>query len=179
VDETPVSTGAKPADAAHAAAMSLLARRPLGEAELRRRLETAGHDPQACDAACRRLRDDGYLNDARLAEEYIVARSARLGHGPERLISELVRRGLDEDVVAAAWQRLVERGDLDPRELLRAELRRRLAPYGSKLDRRAYARVYNTLLRSGFPADDVSEALRPHRPNTPPGGRSAEWDVPR
>jgi regulatory protein len=158
-------------------ALSLLARRPLTEAELRGRLAAAGHAADVCDAVCRRLSEHGYLDDARLAEEYIVARAVRLGHGPDRLIAALVRRGLDEDVATGAWRRLVERGDLDPHDLLRDQVVRRLAPYGPKPDRRAYARVYNALLRSGFPADDVTEALRPHRPNTPPGGSTAEWDV--
>jgi len=145
-------------------ALDWLARRPLTAAELGRRLAAAGHAPAVVHAACRRLAAAGLLDDRELARHYVVARAERLGHGPRRLVGELVRRGVPQSVARAAWRAAVEDGDLDLDQLLQRQIRRRLGARGGRLDRSGYARVYTALLRAGFPAAAAVVALRPHRP---------------
>lgn len=143
-------------------ALAWLARRPLTEAELRQRLAAAGHAAAVIEGICRRLGSAGLIDDHKLATHFVVTRAERLGHGRERLVGDLVRRGVSRSTAAAAWDEAVERGDLVPSRLIEEQLRRRL-PREQRLDRRAYARVYHSLLRSGFPADSIRRAMAPFR----------------
>jgi len=148
--------------ASHAA--RLLARRPLTGGELREGLVAAGHTPDAVEAICARLEEAGQIDDEKLARHFILTRAARLGHGPGRLIGDLVRRGVRRDVAEHAWVVAVDEGEVSLEDILAQQVRRRIARRGRPLDRRAYARVYNALLRAGFPADAVERALSHDRP---------------
>jgi regulatory protein len=139
-------------------ALNLLARRPLTEFELRRALESDGRSPAEIDTACRHLHRDGYLDDRELAQDFIRTRSQRLGHGPGRLLEDLRRRGIPRNTSEAALAMVVASGDVDPVEVLRSQIRRRTGG-ASSLDRRAFARVYNALLRAGFNEDMVRQEL--------------------
>jgi regulatory protein len=141
--------------------LRLLARRPLTEAELCRGLAALGHAERSVKEACRRLRSSGYIDDLELAVDFILTRSRRLGHGPSRLLDELVRRGVARPVAESALGRVVERGELDPREQLREQIRRRRRGRVGRLAPGEYARVYNALLRAGFEADAVRQELDP------------------
>ncbi len=146
---------------AAADAYRMLARRPLTERELRTRLAGRGHTDGEIETALERLRADGYLSDEQLALDYIVARAERLGHGRLRLLRDLQTRGVDERLAEAAWRRAVEQGDVDSDALLGRAIARRVGT--GALDRRAYVRVYNALLRAGFEPDALRSGLAPHR----------------
>jgi SOS response regulatory protein OraA/RecX len=145
------------------AAVRLLTRRPLSEDELCRRLEAQGYAAADVASACSRLRQAGYLDDRRLAMDFIVTRAERLGHGPERLVADLLRRGVRAEVARSAMQLAVERGDLAPRELLRARIRSRLGDGPPQLEARGYARMYNALRRAGFDEESIGRELEPYR----------------
>jgi regulatory protein len=147
---------------AHADALSLLARRPRTSQELDQELERRGHGREAIDEARRRVESDGYLDDAALALHFIGARANRLGHGPARLIGDLLRRGVSPEVAERAWQIAVEQGEVDPADLLRRAVVRRLKGR-AKLDSRAVARVYNALLRAGYDGLEVQRELEGYR----------------
>jgi regulatory protein len=148
---------------ATAAALRLLARRPLSRAEVGTRLERQGHGPGEIEAACERLDELGYLDDARLAFDFIVTRSARLSHGPAKLVEALCRRGVERPVAIAALERARAEGELEDVELLRRRLRRHLRDPRGPLDRRDYARVYNALLRAGFDPEAIRRELDSYR----------------
>jgi len=152
-----------PAERAAREALRLLGRRPLTEDELRRRLEDRGHAADAVASALQRAVDAGYVDDSRLAGEYIATRARRLGHGKDRLLRELRRRGVDADLAASAWDRVVEEEGLEPLKLLRRAAQGRVERCGGKLDPRAYRRVYNALLRAGFDPDAIAAELRAYR----------------
>ncbi len=145
------------------AAVRLLARRPLSQDELCRRLAAQGHAAEEVESACRKLRQAGYLDDRRFAMDFIVTRAERLGHGPERLVADLVRRGVRAEVARAAMLRAVDQGDVAPLELLRARVRSRLGDGPRQLQPRAYARMYNALRRAGFEEESIGRELEPYR----------------
>jgi SOS response regulatory protein OraA/RecX len=145
------------------AAMRLLGRRPLTEAELRARLAKARHSATAIDHTCERLRAAGYLDDHALALDFIVNRAQRLGHGPEKLVAALCGRGVLRDVAEGALQLTVERGDFSPREVLLQRMRHHLRVAAPPLGRRDYARVYNALRRAGFGEEMIRQELDCHR----------------
>ena len=140
-------------------ALSMLARRPLTEAELRRRLSARDHSEEAVVTACAQLREAGYVDDGRLALDFIVLRAERLGHGPSRLIDALLRRGVEREIAQLALQRAIEQGDFDPARLLRRRIERLLRGAPAQPGLRERARVYNTLRRAGFDDDAIRREL--------------------
>jgi len=144
-------------------ALELVSRRPLTRAEVRKKLVADGFETSDAEAAVERLTASGVLDDAKLASHYLLTRTERLGHGRERLVGDLVRRGVEAGVAERVWNEIVGAGDLDPKALLAREAARRAAAEGGALDRRGYARVYNALLRAGFEPGDVEAALERYR----------------
>ncbi len=138
-----------------------LARRPLTVQELRERLERAGHPSVEVEAVLQRLLADGSLNDLALSSHYMAARMERLGHGPGRLVRELVRRGVNPPVVQEALEAGLAQGDLDPDAVLQREVRRRVA--GQAVTPREYRRVYNAMLRAGFEPLSIRRTLDRYR----------------
>jgi regulatory protein len=141
----------------------LLARRPATRAEGAQSLRRKGHDEASIEDALDHAAERGWIDDAKLAYDFIVARTARLGRGRDRLVAELEARGVERATALAAWRRAAEAGDLDEDGALQRAVRRRIAAGGGLADERRYARVYNALLRDGFDKDAVEAALEPHR----------------
>jgi len=154
----------------------LLARGPRTESEIALALERAGVGRARIDAILDRLRRAGVLDDARLAEHVLLTRSERLGHGPNRLLPDLVRRGVPEGVARAAWDRLVERGDVDPDRTMAGRIRAAVRRAGGSLGGRDYARLYNALLRAGFESEAVEAALRRESVEPPDEDASERFD---
>jgi regulatory protein len=135
---------------AFATALRLLSGRPHGERELRHKLGRRGCPPEEVERALARARELGYLDDAAFATG-LAARRART-RGPALIAAELAARGVQREVARSAVAGL-------PRQDLVAAARRladRSARSGA--DRRTAAA---RLLRRGFPADVVREALGP------------------
>ena len=126
---------------------------------MRARLAAKGHPEPAIEEACSRLAETGYLDDGKLALDFIATRAERLGHGPEKLLAALRARGVEPDEAEAALRLAVERGDLAPREVLRQRLPRHLRGATLPLASREYARVYNALRRAGFDDDAIRKEL--------------------
>lgn len=139
-----------------------LARRPLSRAELRSRLLRVGHAAPEAERALDDAERRGWIDDAKLAYDWIVTRASRLGRGRARLIDELVARGVPKDVAETAWRKAVETGEADEGASVRTALGRRLRT-GGAWDGRRYARMYTALLRDGFERDEVESALAPYR----------------
>jgi regulatory protein len=148
-------------DAAREAAVRLLTRRDLSEAELRERLRLRGHPETTVDYLMPELRDSGYVDDARVAVNGILA-GLDAGHARGRIEQKLSGRGLDERTLGLAWERVGTEHPIDDSARLLEQLERRLARVGRPLDDAVYRRVYNAMLRAGFDADEVAAALAPH-----------------
>ena len=80
---------------ARAAALRLLARRRLTEAQLRARLERRGFDDANVALAVESVKRDGFLDDALFARLFVDGRTKAVGDA--RLIAELVKRGIDRN----------------------------------------------------------------------------------
>jgi regulatory protein len=135
---------------AFAIALRLLSGRPHGELELRRKLSRRGCPPEEVERALARARGLGYIDDAALARA-VAARRVRT-RGPALIAAELAAKGIQREVAREAVAG-VRRDDL-------VAAASRLAARGvrSGADRRTVAA---RLLRRGFPADVVREALGP------------------
>jgi len=140
-------------------ALRRLARRPFTCREVEDHLRRAGFPDGEIDDAIERLRADRYLDDLELGLHYVTARGVRKGHGRARLVRELEGRGVAPEVAREAWRLAVDSGDVDPSEILRHEVEKRMPQGVGRIDRRAYARVYNALLRLGHEPGPIREAL--------------------
>jgi len=148
-------------DSARDDAARLLAARPLTEAELRTRLTRVGHAAHAVETVLQEARKAGWLDDRAVAREVLRSGLAQ-GRGKERLLAQLLSRGIAPELAEAAWDALLASGDVDPEAGLRAEVERRVRAAGGTLTGRAAARIYNALLRSGHDPESVKSALAPY-----------------
>ena len=142
-------------------AARLLAARPLTEAELRERLTRLGHAAQEVEATVREALQAHWLDDTALAREALRSGLAR-GRGKERLLAQLLSRGIAPQLAETVWEALLSSGEVDPEAGLRAEVERRVRAAGGTLTGRATARIYNALLRSGHDPESVKSALAPY-----------------
>ena len=134
-------------------AMDYLARREYGRAELARKLESAGFDPDITGDAVARLADEGLQSDARYVEAFVQSR-VNQGKGPERIRVELRERRLDD---ATIEQGLDEAG-VDWRDLA-AEVRQKKFGKAMPSDFAGKAKQMRFLQYRGFESDQVQAAV--------------------
>ncbi len=83
------------------AAVGALARRPRARADLNRWLLRRGHPRTAVQPALDRLATRGALDDASFARHFAAVRFRR-GHGPSRLLRDLLALGVDRSIADEA-----------------------------------------------------------------------------
>jgi regulatory protein len=145
-------------DPVYTAALRMLARRELSEAQVRQRLRRLGHSPAAIDPAIARLKDERSLDDARVAGALARTLVGVYRRGPARVRQQLAAAGLSEDIADRAVTEAFE--DVNEEALLRARIEQRLGGRDAPLDTRARARLYRYLLRQGFAHAQIMAALR-------------------
>ena len=132
-----------PAPDALDVAVKALARRDLTEREVVERLTRLGVPEDSRADAVARLRQAGYLDDAKVAAER-AARLADRGRGDTAIRADLLRRGVPAELVT---QTLAE---LEPESVRAARLADRL---GGGL------RAARALARKGFAAESIEHVL--------------------
>jgi regulatory protein len=144
--------------AAERAALRALERRGYAGLDLRRRLIGRQHCPQAVDAALARLAARGLMDDAGFATHYAALGAAR-GKGPARLVSELLRQGVDRTVAEAAVRRALADEGIDPTAAARTMARKRAGQlrHLPRLVRKR--RLLAFLARRGYAAVELRELV--------------------
>jgi regulatory protein len=138
-----------------AAALQLLTRRDYTAAELRKKLAAREYDHEAIDQAMQRLVAEGLIDDRRVAAAHVRTAAGVKHRGRLRIRRELEERGVDR---AVARELVSELSPEDEAAAIdRFLTRQRLPERPSPAERR---RVFQQLLRRGFPADAIASALR-------------------
>jgi len=130
-------------EGARRVALRMLAVRAHAVKDLARKLRDRTHEPQAVKVALERLEAAGLLNDADFSRHFARVRAPK-GHGPSRLVHDLLSRGVERtvaeravaDIAAAesfdadaAARRLAEKRAVSLKTLARPVRRRRILAY--------------------------------------------------
>ncbi|MGH7964365.1 MAG: regulatory protein RecX [Candidatus Binatia bacterium] len=134
-------------------AYRLLARRAYSEQELADKLTAKGFTAAAVARTVVRLKDQGYLDDTRLAADQTERLRAR-GFGPEGIKAKLIQKGLSPDTVEQTLDAGREDQDLQSAQRLLAS---RFAADALK-DSQVRARAFRLLVRRGY-SQEVAESL--------------------
>jgi len=148
------------ADTAYLTALKQLARRELSEAQLRQRLSRRGFPHDDIDTAVARLRQDGSLDDARVAGAIARSQLSLKKRGHLRVLREIEAAGIASALADRAVAEAYAEVDVDA--LLAAAIDRRLGA-GRIEDDRDMARVFRYLIGQGFESDRAMAALRARR----------------
>jgi regulatory protein len=146
-----------PVAAAREICLRLLTVRPRSRAELAKALERRRVDGAVVEAVLGRLTDVGLIDDVAFAEAYVASRQGRRALGRRAITHQLGRRGVDQDVAAAAVSAIDSEAELAAaRELVAIRLR---GTEGQPPPVRA-RRAAGMLARRGYPPGIAARAVR-------------------
>lgn len=139
-------------------AVKLLAAKPRSILELRERLLEKGWTNDAIvDAVIDRLKEYGYLDDARYAGDLAASKLRQKPQGKRRLQQALSRKKLDRETldtaIAAAFEKMPES------ELIDIAIEKRLRLKGKPETREDKKKFFDFLLRQGFDYDLIRERM--------------------
>jgi regulatory protein len=140
------------------AALKMLARRELSEAQLRQRLMRRQHDADAIEAAIARLTADRSLDDERVAGAIARSETGLKKRGRYRVTRQIEAAGIAPSIA----RRVVEEtfAAIDADVLLGEALARRLRGKTRVEDEKEFSRLYRYLVAQGFEPDRVLALLR-------------------
>jgi regulatory protein len=144
--------------AARLAAFDLLARKSWSGRELTRRLRRRGAPDEIAQSVVADLTARGYVDDQAFARWWAEARARGRRVGSRRLRQELSAKGIPREMAEAAIAAAFEEVGEAERALEAA--RRRLPALTRGQRARAPARLADYLLRRGYPAAAVRQAVR-------------------
>ena len=144
---------------AYITALTMLSRRELSEAQIRTRLARKEFEDDEIEVAIERLRQDGTINDRRVALAAARLESTIRHRGRARVIQKLRTLGLAAEVVESAVNEVFE--EVDEGALLDRAFERRLRGQAPKdLDEKGRARIVRGLAGQGFSIDAILKRLR-------------------
>jgi regulatory protein len=142
----------------YTSALRALMRRAHSIHEMKEYLERRADDKEAVSPVVARLREQGYLDDARFALEYARHHAQSRRQGRFRIARELRGRGVPDRHIEAALDSVF--AETDEAASVRARLRRQLSHVRGALGERKIASLYRSLLRAGFSSDVIRAELR-------------------
>ncbi len=145
------------------AAIKILMRRAHSVHEMKKALERRCEDASLVKNVMARLKQNGYIDDARYANQFARQRTESRKQGKFRVARDLRARGVPDRHIEAALQEVVK--VTDEVALVRQRIERKLRALRGpdatrKLDDKKLASIYRSLLRSGFSADVIRRELR-------------------
>lgn len=137
----------------------MLAAKPRSVEELRERLlEGRGATESIVDTVIERLREYGYLDDARFAQSYASLRVQQRPIGRQRLQRDLWLKKIDKATVDAALDQVF--AATPETEMIDRAIAKRVRLRGKPKNRAEAKKLFDHLLRQGFAFELVSEKVR-------------------
>src|SRR5579872_236755 len=153
------------------AALRMLARRPYSLGEMRQALEKKFPKNEAIREAIARLRELGYLDDRKFAEQYAYSLAQNRALGPHRVRRELRAKLVNYREIEPAVEQAYR--DTAPRDLLEQALDKKLRSVRLPLTHARFHSLCQSLLRRGFSSGDIIKAVRA-RPELNPTAEDVE-----
>ena len=146
-------------EAAYLVAIRMLAAGPRSVNELLRRLRDRGHNPSAAAEAVGRLESKGLVDDAEFSRHFARIRLSR-GHGPPRILTDLLSRGVERRMAERAIDEVADREGVDSQETARTVAEKRLGQLGDGLPPdKLKRRLLTYLARRGHRGWEVREMV--------------------
>ena len=148
-------------DELYAYAVGALGRKMRSVAELKRLLRMrvemeTEYGQTLVELVIRRLKDQGYLSDARYAAAYSSFRKENEKFGRRRVISDLKVKGVHAEVIETAVASVYD--EVNEEGQARAYLKRKRL--SKPKDQKQSARIFRQLIRAGFGAKTIFSILR-------------------
>jgi regulatory protein len=143
-------------------AVGALARRMRTVAELKRLMRARVDDPESeyaetlVELVIRRLKDQGYLNDAKYAAYYSSMRRDQQKFGRMRVVTELKTRGVHGAVIEKAIDEAYD--SVNEEKQAREYLRKKRIE--KPKDQKSAARIFRQLARAGFGTRTIFPILK-------------------
>lgn len=145
-------------EAAYHVALRILAAMPRAVTELSRRLRQRGHSISAATDAVQRLESCGLLDDEEFARHFTRVRISR-GHGPPRILTDLLNRGVERRLAERAIDEVVAQEGIDPNREARVVAEKRASQLGGLSPDVKKRRLLAYLNRRGFRGYEVTEMV--------------------
>ena len=139
-------------------ALKALTFRPHSSRELEDKLLQCCGDSTRISHVIERLKTASYLDDRKYVELFIQSRRDRKAQGRFRISRELQAKGLDPSLVQKVLNETYPAEQ--ERAPLRLALEKKLQTLSAPMDAKKLARLYNHLLRRGFPGGAIRQELR-------------------
>ncbi len=140
-------------------AAKLLAAKQRSVAELRERLlQSRGGTTAMVEEVIARLREYGYLDDAKFAQSYASLRLRERPIGRRRLERDLSLKKIDKQTASVALDEVFE--ETPEEDLIDRAIAKRVRLRGKPKSREDAKKLFDHLLRQGFGFELVSERVR-------------------
>ncbi|MCD6120682.1 MAG: RecX family transcriptional regulator [Spirochaetales bacterium] len=133
-------------------ALNLLSHSMHSHASLRLKLLSRGFQEEAVNAALIRVKELGYMDDAKYAEAWVSERIERNPEGRLLMLSKLIKKGISRALAESTIERLYSR----EREIKGASKVLAKITQGKELNREE---LYSKLYRKGFSYDIIRSVL--------------------
>jgi regulatory protein len=151
------------------AAIKILMRRAHSVSEMKKALIRRTANEDLIQKVLARLKQNGYIDDARYAKQFARQRTEGRKQGKFRVARDLRARGVPDRHIEAALEEAAQ--NTDEAAVVRERIKRKLrgsertghlqvGQPGANLDEKKLASLYRSLLRSGFSADVIRRELK-------------------
>jgi regulatory protein len=139
-------------------AVRALARRGRSVGEMKQLLARRGAEQADVETVLARLKEHGYLDDARFVGAFVASRLENERQGRRRVERDLAARRVHPELIQQAARAAYE--EIDERELLRDHLRRKVRLTKPPAKVSAVAALHRRLLRAGFSSATIVKELQ-------------------
>jgi regulatory protein len=139
------------------AAIKILMRRAHSISEMKKALIRRTADEDLIQKVITRLKQNGYIDDARYAKQFARQRTEGQKQGKFRVARDLRARGVPDRHIEAALEEAAQ--NTDEAAMVRQRIERKLRSFRGEIDERKLASLYRSLLRAGFSADVIRREL--------------------
>jgi regulatory protein len=140
------------------AAIKILMRRAHSVSEMKKALIRRTADQDLIQKVIARLKQHGYIDDARYAKQFARQRTEGRKQGKFRVARDLRARGVPDRHIEAALEEAAQ--NTDEAAVVRQRIERKLRSFRGEIDERKFASLYRSLLRSGFSSDVIRRELK-------------------